>query len=93
MISSLRALAALRSQAFMGLLIGSNKEVGLVFWVTVIFVLTAFEVAGRMARMGSRFARCPTSAVDLITRYLRRPVLRVIAIAVWLFAGWHLFSH
>ena len=33
------------------------------------------------------------SAGDLVARYLHRPVLRAVAIAVWLYAGWHLFSH
>ena len=33
------------------------------------------------------------SAGDLVARYLHRTILRAVAIAVWLYAGWHLFSH
>ncbi len=73
-----------------GVLVGSDKVVGLAFWSTVFFILGVFEIA---ARSHGRLVRRSPSIVDLIRRYLRQPVVRCVAIAVWLFAGWHLFSH
>jgi len=67
--------------------IGSNKSVGLAFWLAVIALLIALETVAHLTRW-----RVP-SAGDLVTRYLRRPVVRAGGIAIWLYAGWHLFSH
>jgi Family of unknown function (DUF6186) len=67
--------------------IGSDKLVGLAFWIAVVVLLCALEVAGHLPS-----SRIP-SLEDLVARYLRRPLVRVSAIGLWLFAGWHLFSH
>lgn len=70
-------------------LVGSDKAVGLVFWSLVLAVLAALEVAARRARRPGR----PPSLGELVARYLAHPVWRTAAVAVWLYAGWHLFSH
>ena len=67
--------------------IGSNKVVGLAFWLVVIAALSTLEVL-------ARFTRVPVPGFgELVGRYLRHPALRALGVAVWLFAGWHLFSH
>ncbi|MHB1711820.1 MAG: DUF6186 family protein [Acidimicrobiales bacterium] len=71
----------------LGVVIGSDKAIGLLFWVTVIAAVTTLEV---IARAGHR--NLPSLA-DLIERYLPHPVVRAAAIGLWLYAGWHLFSH
>ncbi len=86
-ISGIRDLAG---PVTFAVLIGSNKVVGLAWWSAVLFLLGALEAA---ARSVGRLSRRPPSIVDLVGRYLRHPVARSAAIAVWLFAGWHLFSH
>jgi hypothetical protein len=50
-------------------------------------VLSTLEALGHLTR-----GPVP-SAGDLVARYLHRTILRAVAIAVWLYAGWHLFSH
>lgn len=71
----------------LGVVIGSDKVIGLAFWATVIAAITALEV---MARLGHRGF---PSLADLIERYLHHPIVRAAAIGLWLYAGWHLFSH
>jgi len=71
----------------LSVVIGSNKLVGLAFWVAVITALSALEA------MAHRDESPVPSAGNLVARYLRRPVLRAGGIALWLYAGWHLFSH
>ena len=67
--------------------IGSSKPIALAFWLAVIAALSTLEALTHLTR-----GPVP-SAGDLVARYLHRPVLRSVAIAVWLYAGWHLFSH
>ncbi len=67
--------------------VGSNKAVGLAFWLVVIVALSTLELLARCTRVPV------PSFTDLVTRYLSHPAARVGAIALWLFAGWHLFSH
>jgi hypothetical protein len=67
--------------------IGSSKPIGLAFWLAVIAVLGALEALAHLTRW-------PVPSLgDLVARYLHRPVLRAGGIAVWLYVGWHLFSH
>jgi hypothetical protein len=70
-------------------LVGSDKAVGLAFWSLVLAALTALEVAARRSRRPGR----PPSLGELVARYLAHPAWRTAAVAVWLYAGWHLFSH
>ncbi len=70
-----------------GVLIGSNKAVGLAFWCTVILVLCVIEIAGRL-----RPSAVPNFGM-VVQRYFSRPLARLAAVAIWLYAGWHLFSH
>jgi hypothetical protein len=68
-------------------LIGSSKPVGLAFWLVVIAALSTLEALAHLTRW-------PVPSVeDLVARYLAHPALRVAAVAIWLYAGWHLFSH
>ena len=67
--------------------IGSSKPIGLAFWLAVIALLSTLETLAHLTRWPV------PSAGDLVARYLHRPVFRAVAIAVWLYAGWHLFSH
>jgi hypothetical protein len=69
--------------------VGSDKAVGLAFWSLVLAVLASLEVAARRARGPGR----PPSLGELVARYLARPAWRAASVAVWLYAGWHLFSH
>jgi len=71
----------------LSVVIGSNKLVGLAFWLAVIAALGALEAF-------SHLSRWPVpSAGDMVARYLGHPVVRAGAVALWLFAGYHLFSH
>lgn len=67
--------------------VGSNKLIGLAFWLVVLAALGALEGLSRLTRVP-----VPSSG-DIVARYLRHRVVRAGAIAVWLYAGWHLFSH
>ncbi len=93
-----RAVVAMPSASHLGaalgaacrtfsVVIGSSKPIALAFWLAVIAALSTLEALTHLTR-----GPVP-SAGDLVARYLHRTVLRVVAIAVWLYAGWHLFSH
>ncbi len=71
----------------LSLIIGSNKIVGLVFWIGVIVSITILELLGHV-----RSNRFPTLS-SLIRHYFASPSVRLLTIGLWLFAGWHLFSH
>jgi hypothetical protein len=67
--------------------VGSNKYVGLAFWLAVIATLGALEAL-------AHWSRWPVPSFgDIVARYLHHPFARGGAIVVWLYAGWHLFSH
>ncbi len=67
--------------------VGSNKLIGLVFWLAVIAALGGLEAL-------AHWSRWPVpSAGAIVARYLHHPVARAGAIVAWLYAGWHLFSH
>ena len=71
----------------LSVVIGSSKPIGLAFWLAVVAALSALEAL-------SRLTSWPVPGVgDLVARYLRRPFLRGLGVAVWLVAGWHLFAH
>jgi len=76
--------AALPSPA---VVVGSDKLVGLAFWLGVIAALGALEVSAHLS--SSAIASCE----DMVARYLGHPMARLAAIGIWLYAGWHLFSH
>jgi hypothetical protein len=71
----------------LGLLEGSNRGVGVAFWLGVAGSAAAIELLahrsdGRIARAGE------------LARFASRPLAARVFIAVaWGFAGWHLFSH
>ncbi|HUA94670.1 MAG TPA: hypothetical protein VMB82_04000 [Acidimicrobiales bacterium] len=68
-------------------LVGSDKLVGLAFWLVVVGSLGTLEVLGRVTTV-------PVPGLgDLVGRYLRHPLARGAGAAVWLYAGWHLFCH
>ena len=67
--------------------VGSNKLIGLAFWLVVLAALGTLEGLSRLTKVPV------PSAGEIVARYLGHPVVRAGAIAVWLYAGWHLFSH
>jgi hypothetical protein len=67
--------------------VGSDKPLGLAFWSVVIATLAGLELLARRHP-----ARLPTFA-SVVEHYLGHPAWRAAAVAVWLYAGWHLFSH
>ncbi|MCL4422519.1 MAG: hypothetical protein M1115_05020 [Actinobacteria bacterium] len=72
---------------FFAVLIGSSKPLGLAFWSTVLLVLTAYELAGHLRLRGV------WTLEEVVHRYFHHRLARAAAVAVWLYAGWHLFSH
>ncbi|MGH2718755.1 MAG: DUF6186 family protein [Actinomycetota bacterium] len=71
----------------LAILVGSRPGVGLDFWLVVSALALGLEAA-------ARFTRLPVPPLsDLVARYLPTPLLRTAGVALWLFAGWHLFSH
>ena len=84
--SHLGAILFVAGRVF-SVVIGSSKPIGLAFWLAVIAALSTLEAPAHLTRWPV------PSAGDLVARYLHRPVFRAVAIAVWLYAGWHLFSH
>ncbi len=67
--------------------VGSDKPAGLAFWSVVIAAVAGLELLAR------RHPERLPSAGSLVGHYLGHPALRAVAVAVWLYAGWHLFSH
>jgi hypothetical protein len=67
--------------------VGTSRPLGLAFWVAVVAALLALELVARLTAGGL------PSLGRLVARYLPTPVLRAAAVAVWLYAGWHLFAH
>jgi antibiotic biosynthesis monooxygenase (ABM) superfamily enzyme len=84
--SHLGAVLFVASRIF-SVVIGSSKPIGLAFWLAMIALLSTLEALAHLTRWPV------PSAGDLVAHYLHRTVLRAAAIAVWLYAGWHLFSH
>lgn len=71
----------------LAILVGSRPAVGLAFWLVITALFLGLELA-------ARFSRLPVPSLsDLVARYLPVPALRTVGVALWLFAGWHLFSH
>jgi hypothetical protein len=67
--------------------VGSSKPIGLAFWLAVIAALGGLEAL-------AHWSRWPVPSFgDIVARYLHHPFARAGAIVVWLYAGWHLFSH
>jgi hypothetical protein len=85
-LSHLCVVFAVAGQGFL-VLVGSNKLIGLAFWLAVLAALGALEGLSRLTRVPV------PNAGAIVARYLRHPVVRSSAIAVWLYAGWHLFCH
>jgi len=71
----------------LSVVIGSSKLIGLAFWLAVLTAFSGLEALAH--RAGSPVP----SAGNLVARDLHSPVLRAGSIALWLYAGWHLFSH
>ncbi|HLJ09204.1 MAG TPA: DUF6186 family protein [Acidimicrobiia bacterium] len=71
----------------LAVLVGSSQAVGLTFWVAITAAVLGLEVTARLTRSAV------PSLGDLVARYLPDPLLRAAGVALWLFAGWHLFSH
>jgi hypothetical protein len=71
----------------LALLEGSNRAVGLAFWIGVMFCAAVIEVLAR--RSAGRIATAGET-VRLVSRTLPA---RAFLIFLWGFAGWHLFSH
>jgi len=67
--------------------VGSDKPAGLAFWSVVIAALFGLELLAR------RYPERLPSFASVVGHYLGHPAWRAAAVAVWLFAGWHLFSH
>ncbi|MGC8462455.1 MAG: DUF6186 family protein [Acidimicrobiales bacterium] len=70
-------------------LVGSDKAVGLTFWSLVLATLAGLELAAHRPGRSGR----PPSFGQLVSRYLAHPAWRALAVVIWLYAGWHLFSH
>ncbi len=71
----------------MAVIIGSDKVIGLTFWCCVLLAFTVIEVIGHVPA-----SRMPSLGA-LVTRYFSHPIGRAFALVVWLYAGYHLFSH
>jgi len=71
----------------MAVLIGSDKAIGLAFWSSIILIFTVLEVFGHVPS-----TRMP-SLGGLVSRYFSHPAGRAFALVVWLYVGYHLFSH
>ncbi len=71
----------------LALLLGHSRAVGVAFWVGVGVCATLIEAAARHS-----YERVPDflQVLELMSR--RRPA-RVVVVAAWTFAGWHLFAH
>jgi len=69
------------------LLLPHNRGVGVVFWVALVVACALVDLAAR--RSHGRFA----NAGDLVRLISGPPVARVVLIAGWAYAGWHLFAH
>ena len=84
--SHLGVAASVVGQSF-SVVIGSNNLIGLAFWLAVIAALGALEAL-------AYWSRWPVPSFgDIVARYLHHPFARTGAIVVWLYVGWHLFSH
>ena len=62
----------------------TSRTATFVVWGALAVLLIATQVVAVTTR------RIPTLA-DLIKAMTRRPVVRVVLLAVWLWAGWHFF--
>jgi hypothetical protein len=69
------------------LLVGTNNAIGIGFWLAVPACGVLVEVFAR--RSGGGVA----TFEELLRLVSSSTVGRAVAIAAWLFAGWHLFSH
>lgn len=81
--------ALLGVPALPAVLVGSDKTVGLAFWSLVLAALAGLELAAHRSHRPGR----PPSFGQLVARYLAHPAWRTAGVVVWLYAGWHLFSH
>jgi hypothetical protein len=62
----------------------TSRAATFVVWGALALLLVATQAVAVMTR------RIPTIA-DLIKAMTRRPVVRVVLLAVWLWVGWHFF--
>lgn len=68
------------------LLLPANRGAGVVFWVAVVAAALCIELVAR--RSNGRIA-----GVGEVVRYLSGPpVARILLVAAWVFAGYHLFA-
>jgi FtsH-binding integral membrane protein len=73
--------------ALPALLEGRNRGVGVGFWVGLVICGVIIDFTAR------RSAGRSPSFVQLL-RFVSRPVVaRIVLVAAWTFAGWHLFAH
>jgi hypothetical protein len=84
---SVSASAPARGHSFApALLLPSNRPVGVVFWVGLLMVVVAVDLAAR--RTAGRVA-----TADEFARFISTsPVANVALTAAWAFAGYHLFA-
>jgi len=59
---------------------------GMAFWLAVITALGALEASAHLTSW-------PIPTCEELVGYLRCPLARLVAVALWLYAGWHLLSH
>ncbi|MHB8440098.1 MAG: hypothetical protein ACYDD4_13200 [Acidimicrobiales bacterium] len=69
------------------LLLPDNRPVGVAFWVVVAATCAGLSGVSRMTR--GRVA----GAAAFVETVSRPRIVRVLLVAGWLFAGWHLFAH
>lgn len=75
------------ARPMLGLLVGSNRALGVAFWLAVVVAAVGLDAAARRSS-----GRVPTA--EQLVRWMSRPVsARVVMVVAWTFAGWHLFSH
>jgi hypothetical protein len=73
--------------ALPALLLPANRAVGVGFWVGVVVVCALVEVVAR--RSEGRMA----TAGDLVRLISRPTAASLVLVALWTYAGWHLFAH
>lgn len=69
------------------LLLPHSRAIGVAFWIAVVVAGLAADLVAR--RSAGRLA----TAEEFVRFVSRPPPARVLLIAAWTFAGWHLFAH
>lgn len=67
------------------MIVGSAPAVGLGFWSAVAAVIAVLQAVAWRRRAGTLGA--------LFAAVLRPWPVRLVVLALWLYAGWHLFVH